>query len=86
MVRIEKGDLMRPAFGPLPKDQVDVLGTSTMNEAADQHSGVAFGQKAIRKLLGRRHLALEHLLVPRRTLELALSDPLTFHRFAVAGI
>jgi len=29
-----------------------------MNEAADQYPGVAFGHKAIRKLLGRRHLAL----------------------------
>lgn len=86
MVRIEKGDLVRAPFGPLPEDQVDVLRASTVNEAADQHSGVAFGQEAIGKLLRRGHLALEHLLVPRGTFELAPRDPLALHCFRIAGV
>jgi len=57
-----------------------------MSEAADQHPDVTFGEEAIRKLLGRGHLAVEHLLVPRRTCELAPRDLLAFHRFRIARI
>ena len=86
LIWIEQGDLIRPPFGPFPKDQVHVVGTSPMSEAADQHPDVTFGDEAIRKLLGPGHLALEHLLVPRRTVELVPGDPLAFHRFRIPGI
>jgi hypothetical protein len=57
-----------------------------MSEAADQHSDVTFREEAICKLLGGGHLALEHLLIPRRTVELDPGNPLAFHCFRIAGI
>ena len=57
-----------------------------MSEAADQHPDVTFGDEAIRELLGRGHLALQHLLVPGRTAELVPGNPLASHRFRIPGI
>ena len=77
---------MRPSLGPFPKDQIHVLWASTLGEAADQHPDVAFGEEAIRKLLGSGDLAVEHLLVPRRTLELARANPVALYCFRIAGV